>query len=139
MKKKCPLCARIALIRKGGEPGVIREFRQSVLVLGANQHFRGYAVLILKRHLRESHQLSPAGRRQLFAELMKAGEAVWRAFRPWKLNYASLGNEVPHVHWHIIPRYKKGPAPWLVRGFSGGKEASEGMRREIVKKLRRKI
>jgi diadenosine tetraphosphate (Ap4A) HIT family hydrolase len=22
------------------------------------------------------------------------------------MNYASLGNVVPHVHWHIVPRYR---------------------------------
>jgi len=137
MNKPCPICAKISLLKKGGHPDLVREFKQSFLIMGFNQHFRGYAILLLKRHLREPHQLPPAARRQLFDELMKAGNAVWRCFKPWKLNYASLGNEVPHVHWHIIPRYRKGPAPWLVGKFAGGKKASEGMRRKLAIRLGR--
>lgn len=135
--KPCPICARIALLRKGNDPDMVREFRQSILVLGANQYFRGYAILLLKRHLREPHQLPAPARRQLFDELMKAGDAIWRCFKPWKINYACLGNEVPHVHWHIIPRYRKGPAPWLVREFSGGKAASIKARRAVLARLRK--
>jgi diadenosine tetraphosphate (Ap4A) HIT family hydrolase len=137
IKKPCPICAKIALLKKGGNPDLVREFRQSFLVMGFNQHFKGYAILLLKRHVREPHQLSPVARRQLFEELMRAGNAVWRCFKPWKLNYASLGNEVPHVHWHIIPRYKKGPAPWLVREFAKGKPAPERMRRRLAVRLGR--
>jgi len=118
---------------------MVREFKQSFLVMGYNQHFRGYAILLVKRHQREPHQLPPAARRQLFDELMESGEAVWRCFKPWKLNYACLGNEVPHVHWHIIPRYKKGPAPWLVGKFARGKPAAEKKRRELARALRRHL
>jgi diadenosine tetraphosphate (Ap4A) HIT family hydrolase len=36
---------------------------------------------------------------------MRLGAAVERAFKPLKLNYASFGNVVEHLHWHVIPRY----------------------------------
>lgn len=137
MRKDCFVCGRIALWRKGRNPDVVKAYRQSVLVIGMNQHFRGYAVLLLKRHVREPHQLPDRARRQLSDELMRAGRAVWRCFRPWKLNYACLGNEVPHVHWHVIPRYRRGPAPWLVRKFRAGKPASEAVRRALARRLRR--
>jgi len=136
MNMKCPICDRIARYKKGGDPDVVKEFKQSILIIGANQHFRGYAILLLKRHVREPHQLASAAQRQLFDELMTAGDAIWRCFKPWKLNYACLGNEVPHTHWHIIPRYKKGPAPWLVGKFTSGNKAFEKNRQELVKKLR---
>ena len=29
--------------------------------------------------------------------------------RPDKVNLASLGNMVPHLHWHVIPRWKNDP------------------------------
>jgi len=28
---------------------------------------------------------------------------------PDKINLASLGNQVPHLHWHVIPRFKDDP------------------------------
>jgi diadenosine tetraphosphate (Ap4A) HIT family hydrolase len=38
-------------------------------------------------------------------------EAMFRAFRPAKLNYELLGNTEPHLHWHLIPRYRDDPKP----------------------------
>jgi len=33
-------------------------------------------------------------------------EAVLRkVMQPTKMNLASLGNQVPHLHWHLIPRF----------------------------------
>lgn len=143
MPHNCPICKRVALWRKGINPDVVTVFRQSVLVAGANQHFRGYAVLLLKRHVREPHQLPPRARRELFDELMRSGSAVWKAFRPWKLNYACYGNAVPHIHWHIIPRYRsdsrrKSP-PWLIREFRSGKPAGEAERARIVAAIQRHL
>jgi diadenosine tetraphosphate (Ap4A) HIT family hydrolase len=36
--------------------------------------------------------------------------AVEQAFRPLKMNYELLGNQVPHLHWHVFPRYPDDPA-----------------------------
>ena len=40
---------------------------------------------------------------------MIAARAIAETFRPWKMNYACYGNQAPHVHWHIIPRYESDP------------------------------
>jgi diadenosine tetraphosphate (Ap4A) HIT family hydrolase len=31
--------------------------------------------------------------------------ALRRSLAPDKVNVASLGNQIPHVHWHVIPRF----------------------------------
>jgi diadenosine tetraphosphate (Ap4A) HIT family hydrolase len=31
--------------------------------------------------------------------------ALRTVMQPAKVNLASLGNQVPHVHWHVIPRF----------------------------------
>jgi diadenosine tetraphosphate (Ap4A) HIT family hydrolase len=40
-----------------------------------------------------------------------------RTVQPDHVNLESLGNVVPHLHWHIVPRYRSDPrwgAPiWL--------------------------
>ena len=33
-------------------------------------------------------------------------QAIRELFKPDKINLASFGNMVPHVHWHIIPRWQ---------------------------------
>jgi diadenosine tetraphosphate (Ap4A) HIT family hydrolase len=39
------------------------------------------------------------------------GRALQDAFAPVKLNYDVLGNSVPHLHTHIVPRYADDPRP----------------------------
>lgn len=62
--------------------------------------------------------LAPADRRRLL-DVVAATEAAVRAVvAPDKINLASLGNVVPHLHWHVIPRWTDDshfPAPiWAV-------------------------
>ena len=35
--------------------------------------------------------------------------AIEECFRPHKMNYELLGNQVPHLHWHLFPRYAHDP------------------------------
>jgi diadenosine tetraphosphate (Ap4A) HIT family hydrolase len=37
-------------------------------------------------------------------------QALARVFRPVKMNYELLGNLVPHIHWHLVPRLATDPA-----------------------------
>jgi diadenosine tetraphosphate (Ap4A) HIT family hydrolase len=73
-------------------------------------------VLLLKPHVRELHELTPDLQQDLFRELMTAGKAVYEAFTPWKMNYSCYGNQIPHIHWHLFPRYESDPDhlsnPW---------------------------
>ncbi len=114
----CVMCQRVALILQGdGHPFLIHEFQHSVFVVGDNQFFRGYSLLLLKNHVRELHELEPEIQSALFAELMIAGRAIADAFKPWKMNYSCYGNVVPHIHWHLFPRYDSDPdreqVPWF--------------------------
>jgi len=43
------------------------------------------------------------------AEARQAARAIAGAFRPDLMNYASLGNVMPHLHWHLVPRYRTDP------------------------------
>jgi diadenosine tetraphosphate (Ap4A) HIT family hydrolase len=45
-------------------------------------------------------------REHLMALVFAVEEAVRYVMRPDKVNIAALGNMVPHIHWHVIPRYK---------------------------------
>lgn len=44
-------------------------------------------------------------------DMAKASEALQKVFNPNKLNYASFGDKGPHIHFHIVPKYKEG-AKW---------------------------
>jgi diadenosine tetraphosphate (Ap4A) HIT family hydrolase len=47
----------------------------------------------------------------LWLDTLRAGAAIERHLRPVKLNYLTLGNALPHLHTHIVPRYADDPVP----------------------------
>lgn len=49
----------------------------------------------------------------------REGKAVERAFEPVKLNYNLLGNSLPHLHTHVVPRYADDPRPGWPFPFPG--------------------
>jgi len=63
------------------------------------------------RHVVEPTELAAAEAAQFWAELLHVGRAVERVFEPVKMNYDILGNSVPHLHVHVIPRYADDPRP----------------------------
>ena len=118
---QCPMCHRIALLlQAASHPFLIHEFQHSIFVIGDHQFFRGYCLLLLKKHVRELHDLEPEIQADLFSELMIAGRAVAATFQPWKMNYSCYGNVVPHLHWHLFPRYEsdsdREQVPWFHAG-----------------------
>ncbi len=62
-------------------------------------------------HVAEPTELSDADAAGYWAEVMDTGRAVDEAFEPMKLNDFTLGNTVPHLHTHVVPRFRKDPAP----------------------------
>lgn len=71
--------------------------------------FRGYCVLVLKHHAEELDDLPADERCALMEDITRVTRAVRTVCSPAKVNYEILGNMVPHVHVHIIPRYKTDP------------------------------
>jgi len=66
----------------------------------------GFCRVIWNRHVSEMSQLT-YGERDLLMNLVFAVErAIKSTMEPFKINLASLGNQAPHLHWHVIPRYK---------------------------------
>ena len=73
---------------------------------------RGYSVVIWRgRHVAEPTQLSDEEAAQYWLEVLEAGRRIERALEPVKLNYDVLGNSLPHLHTHVIPRYADDPKP----------------------------
>lgn len=105
----CILCRKIGSLPQAASPDCIFEFPQSVLFLGPWQYYRGYCVLVARWHATELSQLAPQDRHAHLEEMCLAARAIEDAFRPKKMNYELLGNQVPHLHWHLVPRYADDP------------------------------
>ena len=75
------------------------------------QRFKGYTVFICKECQPEIHLLEPEFRKKFLEEMSLVGEAVYKAFKPDKLNYELLGiGNAVHMHWHFFPR-REGDTP----------------------------
>lgn len=78
-----------------------------LFIIDANDPmFPGFLRVIWKEHIAEVSDLSEQDRDHLF-KVLNIVECVMReTMAPDKINWAQFGNMVPHLHWHMIPRYK---------------------------------
>ena len=85
---------------------LIAEYAPHFRVIRAiDANFPAFYRLIWQGHIAEFSDLNPA-ERQLCMTAVAAIERVLRQhLQPTKVNLASLGNVVPHLHWHIIARF----------------------------------
>jgi diadenosine tetraphosphate (Ap4A) HIT family hydrolase len=105
MKNECPMCSRWL----DDADLQIAEFENSFAILNRDQFFKGYCLLFAKKHVTELFHLDQSERSGLMEELNLLALALDAVFSPTKINYELLGNMVPHMHWHIIPRFEHDP------------------------------
>lgn len=111
MKDGCFVCDRIKQIQNNTNQYFVAELPSGYAALGDFQFYPGYTVFLSKIHATELHELSKSERSQFLEDMATVAEAVFKAFKPLKLNYELLGNLDSHMHWHIFPRYADDPDP----------------------------
>jgi diadenosine tetraphosphate (Ap4A) HIT family hydrolase len=79
--------------------------------LHTDQFFPGWTLVVLNRHATELWQLTRDERHALIDGVADVAEALAVVYEATKLNYELLGNELPHIHWHLVPRRADDPAP----------------------------
>src|SRR4051812_45991450 len=89
------------------------------VVLVEDSDHPGFCRVILNAHQTEMTDLSDADRMQLMNLVFAVERSLRALLSPAKINLASLGNMVSHLHWHIIPRFADDPhfpnAVWSAR------------------------
>ncbi len=102
MSATCELCAQA-----GGELLWADERCRVVLVGGAEgAAFPGFCRVVWREHVAEMSDLSNADAGHLMRVVLAVERALRAKLTPDKINLASLGNVVPHLHWHVIPRWR---------------------------------
>lgn len=103
MKRKtmenCVLC------KTDGAEVIYRSAKWRVLIVD-DDSLPGFCRVVLNDHATEMTDLPTIERDAFMTVVWLVEQAVRDAMQPDKINLASLGNMVPHLHWHIIPRYK---------------------------------
>jgi len=110
------------MIGEGTNPYFVKELKTGYVVIGDNQHFKGYTLFLSKEHKTELFQLDRPQKMMFLEEMSIVAEAVAKAFGAEKMNYELLGNGDTHLHWHLFPRKSgdiesfgnngKGPVWW---------------------------
>ena len=75
-------------------------------VVITDEPFAGFCRVIWNTHVREMTDLATTDRNHLMRIVFSVEAALRELFSPHKMNLASLGNVVPHLHWHVIPRFE---------------------------------
>lgn len=75
------------------------------VVLVEDRDYPGFCRVILNRHVSEMTDLDTATRQRLMRVVFAAEQALRQLLLPAKINLASLGNMVAHLHWHVIARF----------------------------------
>ncbi|SHH46573.1 HIT family protein [Pollutimonas bauzanensis] len=94
----CPLCAN-----PGGDV-LWRNSRLRVVKVDDASH-PGFTRVIWQDHVGEMSELRAAERDEIMSVVWQVEQAQRQVLRPGKINLAQLGNMVPHLHWHVIPRW----------------------------------
>ena len=136
---KCVFCQEA-----GGE--ILREDDYCRAVWAYETDYPGLCRVIWDRHVREMTDLDPEQRGHLLRVVFALEKSLIEVLEPDKINLASLGNQVPHLHWHVVPRFKDDPhwpfAIWGRRARDGGHplpaEFSSSMRRALDAALKTK-
>ena len=131
----CKLCEA-----EGGRLVLSNEFLRVVLV--DDPDFPGFARVIWNDHVREMSDLAAEEEQRLMQTVVAVERAQRAVLAPEKVNLASLGNVVPHVHWHVIPRFANDshfPQPVWGTRLRERSEAVLESRRAQLDRLRRRI
>ncbi len=131
----CELCQST-----GGELIHQGELVRVVLVDDAN--YPGFCRIIWRDHVKEITDLNELDRMLMMDVMWQVEQVVRDVMQPEKINLASLGNMVPHLHWHVIPRYTDDahfPAPVWAEAKRTPSPESLAARLEKLPVLRKKI
>ena len=143
----CLICDRINMIKDGTNPYFVKELESGYVVIGDNQHFKGYSLFLCKEHKTELFQLDRSSKMKFLEEMSVVAEAVSNAFGAEKMNYELLGNGDTHLHWHLFPRVSgdiehygnngRGPVWWYPREkmYSSDTRPSAAELQELKSKL----
>lgn len=77
------------------------------VILVADKDYPGFCRVIWHEHIKEMSDLTTVQQNRMMRVVFAVEAAVRDTLKPDKINLASLGNMVPHLHWHVIPRFKE--------------------------------
>ena len=103
----CPLCV-------ASNEEVLLQTEKLRVIAVHNEATPAFCRVIWQAHVAEMTDLSATERHELMEMVYRVEQAMREVLQPTKINLASLGNVVPHLHWPVIARFQEDahfPAP----------------------------
>lgn len=88
----------------------VAPLQVSTLYLFKEQTYRGRCVVAYRAHVNELFELPDAELTLFMQDVARAARAMQSAFNPAKINYGAYSDKLPHLHFHLVPKYKDGPS-----------------------------
>jgi diadenosine tetraphosphate (Ap4A) HIT family hydrolase len=108
----CPLCAELGNETDDDHAVYVTRLSSSEVRLPRRSRVAGYCIVVWRHgHLAEPTELDPQTASEYWADVLAVSRAIEAEFQPVKMNLLTLGNWVPHLHTHVVPRYPDDPAP----------------------------
>ena len=98
MSATCPYCTG-----PGGR--LVWSDDKCRVILIEDSPFTGLSRVVWNDHIKELSDLDDADRAHLLNVVATTERALRDLLSPAKINLAALGTAMPHLHWHVIPRY----------------------------------
>lgn len=128
----CELCSDV-----GGE--LLWQGEQYRIVYIDHPGYPGYCRVIWHAHVKEMTDLAGDERARLLQAVFAVETIVRSLLHPEKVNLACLGNMTPHLHWHVIPRFRDDPhfpqPIWGAEQRAAARTAAPGLAAAIAERL----
>ena len=95
----CPIC------QAENEEILWQSLNIRVIAVHDEANAPAFCRVIWQAHVAEMTDLPPENRRELMDVVYRVEAAMRQVLNPRKINLASLGNVVPHLHWHVVARF----------------------------------
>ncbi len=88
----------------------IAPLEASTVYLFKEQTYRGRCVVAYKGHVNELFELGDEDRNAFMKDVARVAAAMRKAFGAVKINYGAYSDKLPHLHFHLVPKYVDGPS-----------------------------
>jgi diadenosine tetraphosphate (Ap4A) HIT family hydrolase len=132
--KTCPLC------HPENEIVLWRDAKCRIILVD-DPDYAGFCRVIWGAHVKEMTDLAEPDRVHFMRAVFAVEQVLREAIHPDKINLASLGNQVPHLHWHVIPRFADDahyPDPvWAARKRDAARAGTDGaaLKEQLTQRL----
>ena len=86
----------------------ICKLNVSTLYLFKEQTYKGRCVVAYNGHINELYELDEKQIELFMKGVAKVASTLNKTFSPNKINYGAYSDKLPHLHFHIVPKYEGG-------------------------------